>query len=824
MTEWDELRGAAPPALLRRRPLADAEEVLVLTYTCDLSFFEDVCLREAQAVRARTTVLYDADQLTQGPRRPDYLALPVVCKAGGAFHPKLVVIASEVDAVVAIGSGNATASGWHHNAEVWTLLPGDGPTAPALFHDLADWLRRLPEAVWMEDLGQERLERVADLLTTRPADAEPGQPLLVTTAVRPIVEQLPVPDSPVTSLAVAAPFFDPGAAALGRLVDRFTADQLHLLLTRDVQCDVDSLAEVLKRAPGGTVSTPESSRYHHGKIVEWRTADRAWALTGSANCSKAALIDTMATGGNCELGLLTTVDESLIDAVPDRPVDLSQPDDLHVREPGPHAATSTALRVLGVRVGAERVEATVLAGDGLAPSWLAVADLRLDHERSDGKLHRYTAAVTPDWAVIANGLATAHVVTDAGAQIRDVVVTDVTAALSRIDRPSPLEHTSLPLVVADQAHMAALFEALTHLASVRPDRIAAPPGTSRRRQVEGRIKTAVGPALLRFALGLEAGRPASPDDDVIFDGPRHPELEPSSTGKGHLGSGPDSPPTHPETVATVLDALTERQRKQLRRDVVSLVDASEEWPLPAKLAASRLVLTLTAGGLWPDATEWSAILYWVVVQLRVADREESLDGEHSALATIGLVALRRGIDLRDEPDHQLGTRFEELRIAYQARTTWLSAAPAETVRRYAVGLGGRTLGRLFERTDFVAELRWILGRTALHDAVDRLHGAYLDEGSTIRVTLGRSTRLAVIGALDALRDFPDAHVASEDGPEVHGWWNGRRLLLVTRSGATWRAEVWSNLMTGIATYSRGTPLRPADRRWTASSPENALGT
>ncbi|MFG2054183.1 hypothetical protein ACGFI9_09130 [Micromonospora sp. NPDC048930] len=822
MTPWEELRGAAPPALLRGRPLADAEEVLVLTYTCDLSFFEDVCLREAQAVRARTTVLYDAGQLTQGPRRTDYLAVPVVCKAGGAFHPKLVVIASETDAVVAIGSGNATPSGWHHNAEVWTLLRGTGPTVPHLFHDLAAWLRRLPAAVWMDSLGRERLDRVAELLIARPADPAPGQPVLVTTAARPIIEQLPVPKAPVTALAVAAPFFDAEAEALRRLTGRFDPAELRLLLTRDVQCDPDALAGVVKRAQTGLVATPKGSRYHHAKIVEWRTADQSWALTGSANCSVAALVRTMATGGNCELGLVTGTPGLLIDAVPSEEVDLAHPARLHVRVPGERRDSDPILRVLGIRVSAERVEATVLADGNQAPMWLLVDGLRLDHDRNDGRLYVYAGIPAPDWSLVSRGAATVHVVTDTGAEIRDVVVTDVPAALSRIDRPSPLEHTPLPLVIADQAHLAALFEALAHLASVRPDRMVTPPGTNRRRQVEGRVAAAVGPALLRFALGVDVESRATPTDEEIFDGPDEETGEASPAERREERAPRNASTTRTETVGTVLDALTPGQRTRMRREVEALVDAAEEWPLPAKLAVSRLILTLVAGGLWTDATDWSEVLYWVMVHLWIAEHEETLDDEHAALATIGLVALRNGLDRQPEPAGNLVEQFEELRQAYAGRTGWLAAVPTDTVRRYAAGLNGHVFGILFEQTNFVAELGWILGRTALHDAVDRLTNARLDSGSVVHVKGGRSTRQAVIAALDALRDFSDVHVTSDGEPAVHGWWNGRRLLLVTRFGATWRAEVWSHLMTGIATYSRGTPLRPPDRRWTASGPDEAF--
>ncbi|MEU8186708.1 hypothetical protein [Micromonospora carbonacea] len=824
MTAWEDLRGAAPPALLRSRPVADAEEVLVLTYTCDLSFFEDVCLREAQAVRARTTILYDADRLTRGPRRTDYIALPVVCRAGGAFHPKLVVIASEADAVVAIGSGNATPSGWHHNAEVWTVLRGTGPTVPQTFHDLAAWLRRLPTAVWMEDLGRERLDRVADILTCRPAEHTPGQPVLVTTAARPIIEQLPVPKAPVTSLAVAAPFFDPRAEALRRLVNRFGPATLNLMLTRDVQCDLDTLAKVVKGAPTGLVTTPKSSRYHHAKIVEWRTSDQSWALTGSANCSMAALIKTMTTGGNCELGLLTGTPEALISALPVHELDLERPTGLNVREPDERVPSGISLRVLGVRLSAERVEATALADGRQAPAWLVVDGLRLDHERSDGHLHLYAGIPSPDWSIAFGATATVHVATDTGAEIRDVVVTDVTTALSRIDRPSPLEQVSLPAVIVDQAHLTALFEALAHLATVRPERLAAPSGISRRRYVEGRINAAVGPALLRFALGLDRSRP-SPTGDDIFDGSDDENGGSRRAPQGQATAVRDAAPSQrPETVATVLDTLTTGQRARLRREIGELVDISLDWPLPAKLAVSRLVLTLVAGGLWADPADWSDLLYWLMLQLWMTDQEESLHDEHAALATIGLVALRTGFDRQAKPDSELVERFEDLRQAYAEWTAWLAAASEDAVRRYATGLSGHTLGVLFGQTDFVSELGWILTRSALQDAVDRLGGARLDNGSVVRVTAGRTTRLAVLSALDALRDFPDTQVASDAEPAVHGWWNGRRLILTTRTGMTWRGEMWLHLMTGIAAYSRGTQLPRPDRRWTASGPDDAFAS
>ena len=145
--ELAELEGAAPPALLRARVVEDAHEILVCTYTADLRFFEATCLPEARSVRARVTVVHD-DAVSVTPAEElrhagtTYADVPVRCRSGGAFHPKLLLIAGEDRAVAAIGSGNATSAGWHHNAELWTVLGADADDWPDTFADLADWLRQ----------------------------------------------------------------------------------------------------------------------------------------------------------------------------------------------------------------------------------------------------------------------------------------------------------------------------------------------------------------------------------------------------------------------------------------------------------------------------------------------------------------------------------------------------------------------------------------------------------------------------------------------------------------------------------------------------------
>jgi hypothetical protein len=97
------LIGAAPPALLRARPIEDAHDVLVCSYTSDLRFFETTCLPEVRAMRAKVTMVRDAAHgipATEPQHTGAYYTdVPVRCRSGGEFHPKLVVIAGQGRAV-----------------------------------------------------------------------------------------------------------------------------------------------------------------------------------------------------------------------------------------------------------------------------------------------------------------------------------------------------------------------------------------------------------------------------------------------------------------------------------------------------------------------------------------------------------------------------------------------------------------------------------------------------------------------------------------------------------------------------------------------------
>ena len=186
--------GIASPISLLLEAEHGAREVLLLSFTLNLAFWERFALGAARGLGARVTVVSDANMTSADVGDVRYAGLTYLdgrasCRQGGAFHPKLLVIADEGRATVVLGSGNATVPGWHDNAELWSVLRGDAAGAPAAFAQVAQWLRDLPERVDFSHGVKAALDRVADLLDGLPSIDE--GPRLVSSLDQPIIEQLP---------------------------------------------------------------------------------------------------------------------------------------------------------------------------------------------------------------------------------------------------------------------------------------------------------------------------------------------------------------------------------------------------------------------------------------------------------------------------------------------------------------------------------------------------------------------------------------------------------------------------------------------------------
>lgn len=305
----EERRIASPLSLLHE--VEAASEVLALTYSFNAAFWERSALSLARQLRAKVTVVSDSAMAVIDPRAVrkagiTYLDGRAAVEGGGAFHPKLFVIAGPKQAIVAVGSGNLTLPGWNGNAEVWTILRGSSDGAPSALRAIADFLIDLPVVVRFSHGVDQAFERTASLLRRfPPTEPSPG---LVTSLQEPIVDQLP--SGPVDSLIVASPFLDHRSLAVGRLIERFKPYTWEVVLDREANYDGASLVSLAK-SHGGSLGTIDSDRYHHGKVVEWVVGRERSALTGSPNLSVSGLLRSASKGGNVELGLVDKIETSL---------------------------------------------------------------------------------------------------------------------------------------------------------------------------------------------------------------------------------------------------------------------------------------------------------------------------------------------------------------------------------------------------------------------------------------------------------------------------------------------------------------------------------
>lgn len=298
-------------------------EALFLTFNVDLGFFEARLLGQVRAAGAAVTVIADAGVFAPDPRNVRSAghgyALGLAAM-GGAFHPKLTVLAGPHRALVGIGSGNLTIGGWHSNDEVLTTIRAsrdDG--VPSVLGDVAAFLDQLPQRVTISPLAREGIARtaaqLAELIDVGPI-IDTGHSL-VTSLAGPIIDQLP--GEHVDELEVAAPFHDIGGRALAALIRRFTPTRVTVLAQPD-QAVMDSavLQSVAAREEcdlrfvqlDGEHLSP--GRYRHGKVITGLLAgEPSWSLVGSPNATAAALLG-VAPVGNCEIAVLSRAAPSLL--------------------------------------------------------------------------------------------------------------------------------------------------------------------------------------------------------------------------------------------------------------------------------------------------------------------------------------------------------------------------------------------------------------------------------------------------------------------------------------------------------------------------------
>jgi hypothetical protein len=661
-----------------------AREVLVLTYTASLEFFERFALSDARALRALVTVVSDASMVHADPvvvRRAgvQYLDVRAVCSGGTAFHPKLFVVVGDGQARVAIGSGNLTMAGWHGNAETWTVLRADEDAGPQTLRDVSAFLRTLVHSdVAMSATAPEALERVADELDELPAD-EPG-PRLLHSLGEPIVEQLPPVDAGVDELMLYSPFHDAQLHGTRALLNQLKPARWTVFVQPDTLVDGPGL-QALADERGGRVAwvsrtplredgtTRHDDRYWHGKVMQWRTVrGETWTLTGSPNLSRPALLKRVGDGGNCELAILSRIDHDLTPAEGDAPTGgLSA-----LTKPGPERERRRRPVLLSAIAAAGEVTIELhqpLTFDGT-------------FERYDTAADRWTSTATvgageDQYVVDAAAAPVGHAVRvriEAGIS-NEVFVADLARlrrrqqqAIGKV-RSSPEEviRSGLgPQLLADidelRAHLLAVGATVRVPRPADTDEsdegddtelpVARPAPSQTLEEFLEACDPVLGRRMTEFALVLPAlpGVGAALDEEIGTLDTDTDETAAEEDQGLEDGAGRDG--------RTIRDELNQRspdERRRYRWFVERLVERSSTYPMIIRTLAVRTLIHSIAASLWP-ADEWPPLLADALGALAASGDEPRPEEVTAAgsLAAIGLGLLRTDVlrmSRRDE--HQM---------------------------------------------------------------------------------------------------------------------------------------------------------------------------
>jgi hypothetical protein len=344
-----------------------AREALYFTFNVDLGFFETRLLGVSRASGAAVTLVADAHMYAPDPRAVRGAGTSYVvglASMSGAFHPKLSVLVGPERAVIAIGSGNVTVNGWHHNQELSTVITADrGNGCPLVVADVSAWIRSLPDLVPINSLAVAALGRTADqldaLIAIAPAIDTGHQ--LVTTSTSAILTQLP--NDHVEHLGLYAPFHDHDGAALRALLNRYHPSTVSLAVQPGQTVMTPSALVAAAQSVGAVLTVEDAGdKYRHGKLIEARRDDgTGWTLTGSPNLTVAALLKSLERGGNCEVGLVSRLTESLYpgggtllsaDHLPIFKID--SPESVSSQTPaGPHLPTLIGATLIGDQIRIE---------------------------------------------------------------------------------------------------------------------------------------------------------------------------------------------------------------------------------------------------------------------------------------------------------------------------------------------------------------------------------------------------------------------------------------------------------------------------------------
>jgi hypothetical protein len=292
---------------------------IVTSFAVDFRAFEEILLPQILASGATNIVLIadermSALSLSDGSMLPTQLgrdyALHTPRASAGLFHPKIILQIGREGGRVFVGSANATAAGLVGNAEIAIEISCDAEPSPhqafvrSVWHHLERALGDAEGAVhdavlWARDRAKWITEPAEQVVQALPDGsllgffAVPGRPGILER----FAEQLA--DTAVERLIVVSPYWDDDLAALDSLQNALKPAEIDVILDME-RHDFPREAAMPTSVRLLPLGEHFGSRFTHAKLIIAQTAEHDHILSGSANCTVAALGRIGFRGTNAE--------------------------------------------------------------------------------------------------------------------------------------------------------------------------------------------------------------------------------------------------------------------------------------------------------------------------------------------------------------------------------------------------------------------------------------------------------------------------------------------------------------------------------------------
>ena len=306
---------------------------VVTTFGVEFTAFEQVLAPQFLGAGAGNIVLLAdpgmvALSLAEGAAPPKTAGVDYIVHSprsqGGVFHPKIIFQVGRDGARVVVGSANATSSGLAGNREVVSRVECAAAPSPerafavAVWHYLADLVEGTSGPVhdaylWLEKytpwLAQAQDDRTVRIWTL--ADGSRlGFMANEIADERSIIDRFvaEIGNAPVERLLVISPYWDEGLVALRSLIGGLGPRETTILIQsgearfpRDAARPLDIMVKELSVSEASDAQAEGMTRrFSHAKLIIVTSGDYDYVLSGSANCTLAALGMRGRRGENAE--------------------------------------------------------------------------------------------------------------------------------------------------------------------------------------------------------------------------------------------------------------------------------------------------------------------------------------------------------------------------------------------------------------------------------------------------------------------------------------------------------------------------------------------